>query len=104
MDVALLASDNTPVSSPVSNPIGDAPANSRPASGHPSSDRPASSSGGSGSASDGPASNPTANVAANRNIDADVLHIDIHKDLKKLHVPITITNGISLTLPLANSF
>jgi len=40
MDVALPASDNTPVSSPVSNPIGDAPANGRPASGRPSSGRP----------------------------------------------------------------
>jgi len=96
------------VSSPVSNPIGDALANGRPASGRPSSGRPASSSGGSGgsseSASGGPASNPTANVAANTNIDADVLHIDVHKDLKKLHMPITITNSISLMLPLANSF
>lgn len=33
MDLALPASDNTPVSSSVSNPIGDAPANGRPASG-----------------------------------------------------------------------
>jgi hypothetical protein len=59
-----------------------------------------------------PAGNSTATGAFGNNVNtnadaageiAHVLHLNVHKDVKIIHIAFTITNGISLMLPLANT-